>query len=191
MSINQNTVTVTGNIGNDPTPGRTTSGTPVLNFRIGVSSGYFDRRSGAWVDGDTSWYAVAAYGNLAEHAQASLRRGDPVVIIGRLKIREWEANGRKGVSADIVADTIGHDLNRGTSAFARRQRAAGADAAPPLSGDAPRAADAPDGFGTDTAASDDIPQEHVEAWSTAGMTGPATEQAYERETLDEDDLVDA
>ncbi|WP_193596150.1 single-stranded DNA-binding protein [Microbacterium sp. YJN-G] len=177
MSINQNTVTVTGNIGNDPTRSRTTSGTPVLNFRVGVSSGYFDRRTGAWVDGDTSWYAVAAYGNLAEHAHGSLRRGDPIVIIGRLKIREWEANGKKGVSADIVADTIGHDLNRGTSAFVRRARPGGATAPSQV----------------EDTAGDEVPEDHRTAWDAAGLHDPevpAADDEFET-TANREEFADA
>lgn len=129
MSITNDIVTFAGNIGNDPTKNETRAGTPVVNFRVGSSSGYFDQRAGAWVDGGTNWYAVAAYGKLAEHAKASLHRGDAVIVSGRLKVKEWEANGKKGVDLDIVADAIGHDLNFGTSAFLRRLRAVAAEQA--------------------------------------------------------------
>lgn len=122
MSITNDVLTIAGNIGNDPTANETRSGKAVINFRVATSSGYFDQRTGAWVDGVTNWYAVSAFGKLAEHARASLHRGDPVIVVGRLRQKEWEANGRKGVDVELTADAIGHDLRRGTSAFVRRPR---------------------------------------------------------------------
>ncbi|GAA3948538.1 single-stranded DNA-binding protein [Microbacterium soli] len=168
MSITNDTLTIAGNIGNDPVRNETRTGKPVINFRVGSSSGYFDQRTGAWVDGGTNWYAVAAYGALAEHAKASLHRGDPVIVSGRLKVREWEANGRKGIDVEIVADAIGHDLNRGTSAFARRARASAPQSPADVGserGGAPTAA-APEA--EEPAAQDE------DAWRAAGLVDPTT-----------------
>ncbi|MFD5225625.1 single-stranded DNA-binding protein [Microbacterium sp. NPDC058342] len=161
MSITNDTVTIAGNIGNDPVKNETRGGKPVINFRVATSSGYFDQRTGAWVEGNTNWYAVSAFGYLAEHAKASLRRGDPVIVSGRLRVKEWEANGKKGIDVEIVADAIGHDLNRGTSAFVRRPKAGGADQAP-----APASAER-------GAVGEEIPDEptaaEADAWVEAGM----------------------
>lgn len=123
MSITNDVITIAGNIGGDPVINETRAGKAVINFRVATSSGYFDQRTGAWVEGHTNWYAVSAFGRLAEHARASLHRGDPVIVSGRLRVKEWEANGKKGIDVEITADAIGHDLSRGTSAFARRPRA--------------------------------------------------------------------
>lgn len=122
MSISNDVITIAGNIGNDPISNETRAGKAVINFRVATSSGYFDQRTGAWVENGTNWYAVSAFGNLAEHAQGSLRRGHPVIVVGRLRQREWEANGKKGIDIELTADAIGHDLRRGTSAFVRRPR---------------------------------------------------------------------
>lgn len=154
MSITNDVLTIAGNIGNDPTGNETRSGKAVINFRVATSSGYFDQRTGAWVDGVTNWYAVSAFGKLAEHAKASLHRGDPVIVVGRLRQKEWEANGKKGIDIELTADAIGHDLRRGTSAFVRRPRPEQASV-PPAGDDAP-ALDEP------TAA------DH-EAWADAGL----------------------
>ncbi|WP_309064388.1 single-stranded DNA-binding protein [Microbacterium sp.] len=117
------TVTIHGNLGGEPVKNTTTAGASVVNFRVACSSGYWDRRTGSWVDTGTSWYDVAAFRQLADHAKASLHSGDPVIITGSLRLKEWESNGRRGMSAEITAESIGHDLRRGTSAFVRTPRA--------------------------------------------------------------------
>ncbi|MGW8483889.1 single-stranded DNA-binding protein [Microbacterium sp. NPDC055903] len=119
------TLTIRGFVGNDPQPSMTSTGVPVLNFRVGSSRRRFDRHTQSWIDAGTNWYAVSAYRQLAEHAKASLRKGDPVIITGRIKFREWEnANGAKGASLDLDAEAIGHDLQWGTSNFMRISRPA-------------------------------------------------------------------
>lgn len=165
MATKNATVTITGNIGNDPTYNTTRTGDAVVNFRVGSSSGYWNRSTGAWVDEGTSWYSVSAFRNLAEHAKASLRRGDPVIVTGALKVKEWENEGRKGISADIVADAIGHDLGQGTSAFVRRPRpTAGAERS--QSQEAPATAGAEPG----EVPAEPVPEHQLDEWRANGMT---------------------
>lgn len=165
MALTNDLVTISGNIGNDPTYNTTRSGDPVVNFRVGSSSGYFDKNSGSWVDEGTSWYAVSAFRDLAEHGKASLRRGDPVIVTGSLKIKEWENEGRKGTSADIVASAIGHDLNKGTSAFVRRPKP-GANAERTRT-EAPESQSGPH---DEPQTYDPVPPQLEEAWAASGMT---------------------
>lgn len=132
MSISNDVITIAGNIGNDPISNETRAGKAVINFRVATTSGYFDQRTGAWVENGTNWYAVSAFGNLAEHAKGSLHRGHPVIVVGRLRQREWEANGKKGIDIELTADAIGHDLRRGTSAFVRRPRSGQGSAPAPF-----------------------------------------------------------
>lgn len=121
------TLTIVGKVATDPTQGRTGSGDPVTNFRLATTHRRFDSDTQTWVDASTNWYSVAAFRQLGEHAKASLRSGDSVIVTGRLKIRNWESNGKSGTSIDIDADAIGHDLRWGTSAYLRATRAANAD----------------------------------------------------------------
>lgn len=116
------TVTIVGNVATDPTQGRTTSGIPVTNFRLASTHRRFDDATQTWVDVVTNWYSVAAFRQLGEHAKASLRSGDSVIVTGRMKIRAWENNGKQGTSVDIDADAIGHDLRWGTTAYRRSTR---------------------------------------------------------------------
>lgn len=130
--MNDDTLTIMGRVATDPTRGQTASGIPVTNFRVASTSRRFDQPTQRWVDAGTNWYSVAAFRQLGEHAKASLRTGDSVIVTGRLKIRSWEANGKHGTSVDIDAEAIGHDLRWGTTAFlsASRAAAAGEHAAP-------------------------------------------------------------
>ncbi|MBY6061106.1 single-stranded DNA-binding protein [Microbacterium esteraromaticum] len=167
MAMRNDVVTITGNIGSEPTYNTTRNGDAVVNFRVGSSKGYWNRATGAWVDEGTSWYAVSAFRALAEHARASLHRGDPVVVTGALKIREWENDTRKGISADIVAEAIGHDLNQGTSAFVRRARPAANADRPQPEEEVPQEVDAQ----VDPQA-DVVSEEHLAAWGEHGLRAP-------------------
>lgn len=81
------------------------------------------------MDAGTNWYSVAAYRQLGEHAKASLRTGDSVIVTGRLRIRTWESNGKQGTSVDIDAEAVGHDLRWGTTAYLRSSRVGASEAA--------------------------------------------------------------
>jgi single-strand DNA-binding protein len=74
------------------------------------------------VDGRTSWFTVAAYGQIAGNIAASIDKGDRVNVIGDLAIVDWESDGRKGTSAEITASAVGHDLMFGLSTFTRIAR---------------------------------------------------------------------
>lgn len=123
----QDIVTIVGNVATDPTQGRTAGGVPVTNFRLASSHRRFDDATQTWVEVATNWYSVAAFRGLAENVKSSLRAGDSVIVVGRLKIRAWENNGRQGTSIDIDADAIGHDLKWGTANYRRTPKASGDD----------------------------------------------------------------
>lgn len=134
------TVTILGRVGSDPNRGETTTGVPVVNFRLASPQSRFDHKSQTWIETGTNWYTVSAFRQLAEHVKASLHSGDGVIVTGRLKLREWESGGKKGLSADIDAETIGHDLRWGASAFAKARTVSAsrpADAAGAESAEAP------------------------------------------------------
>lgn len=123
------TVTILGRVGADPNRSETTGGVPVVNFRVASPQRRYDAKTQAWIETGTNWYNVSAFRQLADHAKASLRQGDGVIVTGRLKLREWETGGRKGLSADIDAETIGHDLRWGASAFVKATRPLAAEPA--------------------------------------------------------------
>lgn len=115
-------ITLVGNIVGDPEERATRSGDPIAAFRLAVSERRFDRERGQWIDGHTNYYAVSVFGELGRNALASLRKGERVIVAGRLRLREWETDAKRGVSADVTADAVGHDLRWGESSFSRPVR---------------------------------------------------------------------
>ena len=115
-------ITVIGNIATEPEQRRTGSGIPVTSFRLASSQRYRDAQSGEWVDGTTNWYRISVFRALGENAFASLRKGQRVIVDGRLRLKEWEAGDKRGIEIEIDADAIGHDLKWGTARFQRSPR---------------------------------------------------------------------
>jgi single-strand DNA-binding protein len=66
---------------------------------------------------------VSAWRNLGEHVAASLAKGQPVIVVGRLRQREFDdKDGQHHTVVEVDADTVGHDLARGRATFVRRPR---------------------------------------------------------------------
>jgi single-strand DNA-binding protein len=110
-------VTFHGWVGNDVTH-REVNGVPVANLRVASTPRI--KRKGQWVDGDTTWYSVSAWRALADNIRESVRKGDAVIVHGRLRSETWTREDGQ-VSSTLVVDAsfVGHDLCRGTSTFLR------------------------------------------------------------------------
>ncbi|MGD9960548.1 single-stranded DNA-binding protein [Nocardioides sp.] len=121
--MNETQVTLAGWVGSDVTT-RVAGDAVVANFRVACTPRRYQKKTDEWVDGDTQWYTVNAWRTLAENCAASLHRGDPVVVHGRLNAQVWSNSaGIDVTSFDIEATFVGHDLNRGVSTFVRNVRA--------------------------------------------------------------------
>lgn len=120
-------VTVTGFVGNDPRCNLTEAGLAITNFRLASTRRYFDRVKGEWVDGETNWYSVGAFRQLAVNAAASISKGDRVVVHGRLRVRPWGTGEKSGTAVEIDADAIGHDLSWGRTTVTRTAPARATD----------------------------------------------------------------
>jgi single-strand DNA-binding protein len=110
-------ITVVGNLAAAPTL-RTPNGMPVASFRIAATPRKQDKASGEWGDGQTIWFGVAAWRALGEHCADSLKKGDKVIVSGRLVAHTWtdpEGNERSGLEID--AQSVGLDLSRGPAAM--------------------------------------------------------------------------
>ncbi len=79
-------------------------------------------KGGEYGDGNTTWIDVSCFRTLAVHVAASVRKGDPVIVIGKLRTSVWEKDGQTRERIVLEADIIGHDLNRGTAMFRRTTR---------------------------------------------------------------------
>ncbi|GAA2122670.1 hypothetical protein GCM10009759_73270 [Kitasatospora saccharophila] len=121
-------VTMVGNAASGVTYRETAGGVSVANFRFAARERRYDRERGDWTDGATTWVTVVAWRRLAVNLVSSVSKGDPLLVSGRLRVREWEQEGSRRVEVEIDARSVGHDLARGTSAF---RRGLGGDPAPP------------------------------------------------------------
>ncbi|MEL0237482.1 MAG: single-stranded DNA-binding protein [Aquiluna sp.] len=86
-------------------------GLDIVSFRLVSASRRFDAESGSWKDDQTNWFTVSAFRKLAVNSASSLKKGDRIMALGRLKIRDWDNGERSGTSVEIDADAIGLDLN--------------------------------------------------------------------------------
>lgn len=93
----------------------------VATFRLGCTPRHRDR-DGEWQDQPTTWLTVKSFGRLAWNVGASLGKGEPVLVQGRMRTERW--TGRDGEERErlvLHADVVGHDLTYGMAAF-RKQR---------------------------------------------------------------------
>ena len=123
----QDTITLRGRIATDPAERTTPNGVTVVNFRMATTERRFDRAAGQWADAHTNWYNVAVFGRQATNFLQSTKKGNPVIVQGRQRIRDWSTAERSGTSVDIVADAVGLDLNFGTCAYNKTVSARAAD----------------------------------------------------------------
>ncbi|WTL41528.1 single-stranded DNA-binding protein [Streptomyces brevispora] len=120
--MNETLVTLVGNAATGVEFRETASG-GMARFRFAVTPRRWDREKQLWADGHTSFYTVWAWRTLASNLTGSVSVGEPLVVHGRLKVREEEREGQRRTFVDIEATAVGHDLTRGTSAFRRVVRA--------------------------------------------------------------------
>ncbi|MDF4250686.1 single-stranded DNA-binding protein [Streptomyces sp. WMMB303] len=164
--MNETYVTVTGNVATKVDHWTSPSGLPVARFRLASTVRRFDKQHQRWADASTSFYTVWAWRGLAGHLASSVARGEPVIVRGQLRVVEGERDGRRYLSAELLAATVGHDLTRGTSAFVRASRAnpeltrGPAPAWPPVAAAGPPPFGAP-GDGVGTPGSESVPEEAV------------------------------
>ncbi|TPW74589.1 single-stranded DNA-binding protein [Schumannella soli] len=113
------TITLTGLVGTEPRHVVTGDGLEITTFRLVSTHRRFDRVERKWIDGDTNWYTISSFRHLAGNVHGSVKQGDRVVVTGRVRLKEWTKDDRSGVTVDIEADAIGHDLSWGTSVYSR------------------------------------------------------------------------
>jgi len=146
------TITLTGLVATDPRHIVTSEGLAITTFRLASTQRRFDRSHDRWVDGETNWYTVTTFRQLAMNSAGSLKKGERVVVTGRLRIREWQSGERNGMNIDIEADALGHDLMWGTTAFTRSISSTSSSTTPEMT---PETVDAPDQAGDGTSESED------------------------------------
>ncbi len=118
------TTIITGNLTDNPELRFTPNGAAVANFRVAVTPRVRDGND--WKDGETSFFRINAWRQLAENATESLSKGDRVIVVGRLKARSWETpEGERRSVVEIEADEIGPSLRWATAKPERATSGAG------------------------------------------------------------------
>lgn len=160
-----------GYVATDPIYWQNRDGNSKATLRVAYTPRHIDRSSGEWTDSPTSFVTVTCWRKLADNVALCLRKGEPVLVSGRLQVRRYDdKEGRSQISVDVDAQSIGHDLARGVALFQRTRRVigdtaagmAGSDVAAPA-GAGPDPGEAADGEAAGTAA---------DAADAAGRQGP-------------------
>ncbi|MGW5266073.1 single-stranded DNA-binding protein [Microbispora sp. NPDC004025] len=121
-------VTLSGNVTDDPRQYQFRDGSRVTSMRMAVNRRVLDQQTNTWQTRDTTYYTVRCYRGLADNVQQSVRKGHPVVVYGKLRIKQFERDGEQRFWAEIEASSVGHDLKWGIATFEKPIRAYSAGA---------------------------------------------------------------
>jgi single-strand DNA-binding protein len=122
------TLTVIGLVATTPRHIVTGDGLKITSFRLASTQRKYDRTAQKWVDGETNWYTITSFRNLAVNVVESVQKGQRVLVTGRLRVRDWATDDNKGTNVEIDAEALGHDLTWGTAVYTRSAAAVVADA---------------------------------------------------------------
>lgn len=105
MGRSVNKVTLIGTLGRDPEVRYMPNGNAVANLTLATDESYVDKQSGQKVE-QTEWHRLVAYGKLAEIIQQYLKKGSRAYFEGKLRTREWEKDGVKRYTTEIITNDM-------------------------------------------------------------------------------------
>jgi single-strand DNA-binding protein len=118
--FNEAQLSVVGYVASEPEFSKVGDNIPKLTMKVAWTTRRRESASGEWVDGNTSFVRVTCWRRLADNLATCLRKGDPVLLRGRLDVRPFTGkDGVRRVSVDVEASHLGHDLSRGVAGFRR------------------------------------------------------------------------
>lgn len=144
-------VQLTGNVGGSVE--FRNNGVPVATFRLAHTPRV--RRNDLWVDAPTTWITVTCFRSLAENVAASVHKGHPVLVAGRLRTNVWSKENVTYERLVLEAITVGHDLSRGTATFFRSKPETSAEDPNDSMGELPDRAESRPGGGPEPDVEDD------------------------------------
>lgn len=128
--MEQTATTIVGNLTRDPELKFTPNGAPVCDFSIATNRRTFNKQSGHYEDGKTTYIDCTAWQQLAENIAQSVSRGEQVIATGRLDLEQWETNeGERRQRLKMIAEAAGPGLQYGTTVFTKRLPGGGQQAA--------------------------------------------------------------
>jgi single-strand DNA-binding protein len=164
MAAGDTTITMIGNLVDDPELRFTPSGAAVAKFRVASTPRYLDKATNEWKDGESLFLQCQIWRQAAENVAESLTKGMRVILSGRLKQRSYETKeGEKRTVFEVEVDEVGPSLRNATAKVTRTQRAAGGGAAAPAAVDSfnddpwAAASTSPAGGGWGTSTTDEPP----------------------------------
>ena len=116
----ETTLTVLGRVATAVTQVTFNDGGLKASFRLASRERRFDRDQQTWVDGAQLFLGVVCWRNLADRVVATLRVGDPVIVRGKLRAREYEKDGQARTVLEVEATSVGPDLARCAATVVRR-----------------------------------------------------------------------
>lgn len=119
---------VQGVLGTNPVISRTSSGRSYFHARLATTPTF--RTEKGWQDGETVWFTAKAWGALAENLGCSLRKGDPVLLVGRFTQETWSSERGEMTTNVLTVSCGGHDLTRGATRFMRVASSAASASSP-------------------------------------------------------------
>ncbi|MBQ62805.1 MAG: single-stranded DNA-binding protein [Gammaproteobacteria bacterium] len=105
MARGINKVILVGNLGNDPDTRYMPDGNAVTNVSIATSKSWKDRNSGEQRE-KTEWHRVVFFRRLGEIAAEYLKKGSKVYVEGELQTRQWEKDGQKHYTTEVIANEM-------------------------------------------------------------------------------------
>ncbi|HLT11729.1 MAG: single-stranded DNA-binding protein [Actinobacteria bacterium] len=119
----ETTITVIGNLTDDPELRFTPSGVAVARFRVASTPRYLDRATGEWKDGEPLFLNCTVWRQAAENVAESLQRGTRVIVAGRLRQRSYETReGEKRTVIELEVDEVGPSLRYATAKVQKMTR---------------------------------------------------------------------
>jgi single-strand DNA-binding protein len=121
--IEDQQITIVGTVGGDPELKFTPSGAAVANFSVAVNHRRFDKQSNSWVEAGTDWHRITVWRQMAENVSESVRKGDRVLVAGRLASRSYQdRDGNNRTVWEITADEVAHSMKFATTVQNRAER---------------------------------------------------------------------
>ena len=126
MAAGDTTITMIGNLVDDPELRFTPSGAAVAKFRVASTPRYLDKQTNEWKDGESLFLQCQIWRQAAENVAESLTKGMRVILSGRLKQRSYETKeGEKRTVFEVEVDEVGPSLRNATAKVTKTQRAGG------------------------------------------------------------------
>ena len=123
MAQGDTSITLIGNLVDDPELRFTPSGAAVANFRIASTPRFLDKQTIEWKDGDSLFLQCHVWRQQAENCAESLMKGMRVIVVGRLKQRSYETKeGEKRTVYEIEADDVAVALRNATAKVTKTSR---------------------------------------------------------------------